>query len=46
MTLMSSATVGKKYKRSFFSDKDFTTDGLLECEKQCSSSISSKVFAQ
>ena len=28
----------------FFSDKDFTTDGLLECEKQCSSSISSKVL--
>ena len=32
-------------KRSFFSDKDFTTDGLLECEKQCSSSsISPKVL--
>ena len=31
-------------KRSFFSDKDFTTDSLLECEKQFSSSISSKVL--
>ena len=31
-------------KRSFFVDKDFTIDGLLEYEEQCSSSISSQVL--